>query len=187
VKKQTRNLIIAGGALVLAVVAYFSLSAYNAQQEEEQAVKDAESIIFVMDQATVDVTAFSYTVAGETLSFTRDGDSWVYDADPTLDIDEDVITNMLSTMHPLMATQKLAPDEAVDYGFNQPTTVIKCTTAAGTASLTVGMMNSITGDYYLHTGSLDEIYMVSYDFPDAFSQTVDALTVTTSATPTAAE
>ena len=49
------------------------------KQEEEHKVT-------VTQMETSDVTAFSYERNGTTLSFTKNGEDWVYDGDTTIDI-----------------------------------------------------------------------------------------------------
>lgn len=175
-EKQKKQFIVVLILLVVAVAAYLLLHVYNDKKEaKEEAEEDADTIT-ITDFDTDDVTAFSYQLNGETLSFTKDGDNWLYDGDTSLDLDEDSITSMLSAVSNLTTEEALEEyDSLSDYGLDTPSNTITVTTADGTITLLAGNQNEITNSYYMMTGDSDTVYLISTDLNSTFSSAVDDL------------
>lgn len=175
-EKQKKQFIVVLILLVVAVAAYLVLRVYNDKKEaKEEAEEDADTIT-ITDFDTDDVTAFSYQLNGETLSFTKDGDNWLYDGDTSLDLDEDSITSMLSAVSNLTTEEALEEyDSLSDYGLDTPSNTITVTTADGTITLLAGNQNEITNSYYMMTGDSDTVYLISTDLNSTFSSAVDDL------------
>lgn len=175
-EKQKKQFIVVLILLVVAVAAYLILHVYNDKKEaKEEAEEDADTIT-ITDFDTDDVTAFSYQLNGETLSFTKDGDNWLYDGDTSLDLDEDSITSMLSAVSNLTTEEALEEyDSLSDYGLDTPSNNITVTTADGTITLLAGNQNEITNSYYMMTGDSDTVYLISTDLNSTFSSAVDDL------------
>jgi hypothetical protein len=181
---SARKLTAAIAVLVVFVVGYFVLRSYNDQQAEIEAIQAEANTTYVTEAVSSDITAFSYLVEGETLSFTKDGDNWVYDADPSIDIDESAITTLLGGLDNLKAEQVVTAESGVDYGFETPTNTISYTTSSGTSTLTIGMENPVTSQYYVKTDASEQIYIIATDLATTFTQTVADLTkVEETATP----
>ena len=176
IEKQKKQFIVVLILLVVAVAAYLILHVYNDKKEaKEEAEEDADTIT-ITDFDTDDVTAFSYQLNGETLSFTKDGDNWLYDGDTSLDLDEDSITSMLSAVSNLTTEEALEEyDSLSDYGLDTPSNTITVTTADGTITLLAGNQNEITNSYYMMTGDSDTVYLISTDLNSTFSSAVDDL------------
>lgn len=175
-EKQKKQFIVVLILLVVAVAAYLILHVYNDKKEaKEDAEEDADTIT-ITDFDTDDVTAFSYQLNGETLSFTKDGDNWLYDGDTSLDLDEDSITSMLSAVSNLTTEEALEEyDSLSDYGLDTPSNTITVTTANGTITLLAGNQNEITNSYYMMTGDSDTVYLISTDLNSTFGSAVDDL------------
>ena len=175
-EKQKKQFIVVLILLVVAVAAYLLLHVYNDKKEaKEEAEEDADTIT-ITDFDADDVTAFSYQLNGETLSFTKDGDNWLYDGDASLDLDEDSITSMLSAISNLTTEEALEEyDSLSDYGLDTPSNTITVTTADGTITLLAGNQNEITNSYYMMTGDSDMVYLISTDLNSIFSSAVDDL------------
>ncbi len=175
-EKQKKQFIVVLILLVVAVAAYLILHVYNDKKEaKEEAEEDADTIT-ITDFDTDDVTAFSYQLNGETLSFTKDGDNWLYDGDTSLDLDEDSITSMLSAVSNLTTEEALEEyDSLSDYGLDTPSNTITVTTADGTITLLAGNQNEITNSYYMMTGDSDTVYLISTDLNSTFGSVVDDL------------
>ena len=175
-EKQKKQFIVVLILLVVAVAAYLILHVYNDKKEaKEEAEEDADTIT-ITDFDTDDVTAFSYQLNGETLSFTKDGDNWLYDGDTSLDLDEDSITSMLSAVSNLTTEEALEEyDSLSDYGLDTPSNTITVTTADGTITLLAGNQNEITNSYYMMTGDSDTVYLISTDLNSTFGSAVDDL------------
>lgn len=171
-EKQKKQFIVVLILLVVAVAAYLILHVYNDKKE----AKEEADTITITDFDTDDVTAFSYQLNGETLSFTKDGDNWLYDGDTSLDLDEDSITSMLSAVSNLTTEEALEEyDSLSDYGLDTPSNTITVTTADGTITLLAGNQNEITNSYYMMTSDSDTVYLISTDLNSTFSSAVDDL------------
>ncbi len=175
-EKQKKQFIVVLILLIVAVAAYLLLHVYNDKKEaKEEAEEDADTIT-ITDFDTDDVTAFSYQLNGETLSFTKDGDNWLYDGDTSLDLDEDSITSMLLAVSNLTTEEALEEyDSLSDYGLDTPSNTITVTTADGTITLLAGNQNEITNSYYMMTGDSDTVYLISTDLNSTFGSAVDDL------------
>ncbi len=175
-EKQKKQFIVVLILLIVAVAAYLLLHVYNDKKEaKEEAEEDADTIT-ITDFDTDDVTAFSYQLNGETLSFAKDGDNWLYDGDTSLDLDEDSITSMLLAVSNLTTEEALEEyDSLSDYGLDTPSNTITVTTADGTITLLAGNQNEITNSYYMMTGDSDTVYLISTDLNSTFGSAVDDL------------
>ena len=175
-QKQRRQFVITVVILLVLVLAYVGIHIYNQKQEEKKEKEEKENEITVTELDTDDVTAFSYQVSGETLSFTRDGDEWVYDQDTSLDLDEDVVNGMIEKAASLTADDSFDDyDSLADYGLDQPSNTITLTTKESTTTLYLGNQNAMTSQYYLMTGDGETVYAVDNTLSTTFSKTVDSL------------
>ena len=175
-QKQRRQFVITVVILLVLVLAYVGIHIYNQKQEEKKEKEEKENEITVTELDTDDVTAFSYQVSGETLSFTKDGDEWVYDQDTSLDLDEDVVNGMIEKAASLTADDSFDDyDSLADYGLDQPSNTITLTTKESTTTLYLGNQNAMTSQYYLMTGDGETVYAVDNTLSTTFSKTVDSL------------
>lgn len=175
-QKQRKQFVITVVILLVLVLAYIGIHIYNQKQEEKKEKEEKENEITVTELDTDDVTAFSYQVSGETLSFTKDGDEWVYDQDTSLDLDEDVVNGMIEKAASLTADDSFDDyDSLADYGLDQPSNTITLTTKESTTTLYLGNQNAMTSQYYLMTGDGETVYAVDNTLSTTFSKTVDSL------------
>ncbi len=175
-QKQRKQFVITVVILLVLVLAYIGIHLYNQKQEEKKEKEEKENEITVTELDTDDVTAFSYQVSGETLSFTKDGDEWVYDQDTSLDLDEDVVNGMIEKAASLTADDSFDDyDSLADYGLDQPSNTITLTTKESTTTLYLGNQNAMTSQYYLMTGDGETVYAVDNTLSTTFSKTVDSL------------
>ena len=105
------------------------------------------------------------TVEGEeTLTFVKQGDSWIYEADPTFPLDEKKITAMLDTLAYLSAAKTI--DEgasAQSYGLASPL----CRVEAGSMELRIGSDAAMDGGRYFSTGD-GKVYITADDILTPF-------------------
>lgn len=175
-EKQKKQFAVLLAVLVVMILVYLGIRFYNQKAEEKETAEEEAETVTVTDFDTDDVTAFSYQLNGETLSFTKDGDNWFYDGDVTLDLDESVVTTMLSAASNLTTTDVLDEyDSLADYGLDAPENTITITTSDGVITLMVGSSNEITGDYYMMTGDSDTVYLISSSLSSSFGKTVEEL------------
>lgn len=107
------------------------------------------------------------------------GDTWTYDGDTSLDMDEEAIDSMLSTLSSLTAIEEISDyTDLKEFGFDQPEDLISYTTSEGSVSLFVGNKNDTLNAYYIISadGGSTIIRPSPYRIPAAAS-TVMALSV----------
>lgn len=163
--------------VVLCVAAYFGLKAYNekaAEKEEQEA--DTEQIEAVSIDAD-SVKSFSYLLDGATVTFEKEDDTWYYKEDHSINIDQDAISTMLSAVAEVTATQKLEDvEDTSEYGFDSPTNVLTFEMEDGTRTITIGMQNEITSEYYIMDSNSDAVYIIETDLSSSFSKSVEDVT-----------
>ena len=171
-EKQKKQLLVLLVLLILLILAYIGISFYNTSKEEE-----AEESIQVTSLSVSDITKFSYVLDGETLSFTKNGSDWSYDADQSIDIDEDVLETLLEKAADITSTEEVTEyDNLADFGLEEPANVISLTTEEATTTIYVGSENEVTGDYYLMLADGDTIYVVDSTVATGFNKTIEDLT-----------
>lgn len=175
-KKQKIQFVVVLLLVIVFTGGYFGMKKYQSVQEEKEAAESEAEKIYITETDASDITALTYQLDGVTMSFTKEDETWTYDADPSIDIDESSIETMLYYLDHLTATEMVDTTEELSaYGFDEPTNVITYTAADQTTTLTVGMVNPITADYYLTSDQSDGLYLVSSSFATAFTAAVDDL------------
>ncbi len=175
-KKQFIALLI---VLILCVAAYGLVMLYNKRTQKNKEDSEEAAKIALTDYSTEDVTAFSYVLDGVTLSFTKDGDEWSYDADTSINISASAVESLLSSASSMTAAEKVEnPQDKADYGFDEPSNTITITTKAGTTTLYIGASNDMLSQYYAMKEGDDSIYLVDSATATIFNKTLDSLTET---------
>lgn len=183
-KKQKIQFIVILIVLAVLIAATFGMKWYNKNKEEEKTAeeKTAEeeaSTIYISKVDVDTITAFSYEVDHVTYTFTKDGDTWTYDGDTSLDMDEEAIDSMLATLSSLTAIEEISDyTDLKEFGFDQPEDLISYTTSEGSVSLFVGNKNDTLNAYYIISADGGSIYLTETSLADAFSKTIEELTVT---------
>ena len=177
-KKQKIQFIILLIVLAVLIAATFGMKWYNKNKEEEKTAEEEAATIYISNVDTDSITAFSYEVNQVTYSFTKNGDTWTYDGDTSIDIDEDAINTMLDTFSSLTATDEITYDDLSDFGLDNPTDLVTFTTEDGSTSIYVGNKNDMLGSYYVMTGEDSKVYLTETSLADKFSKTIEELTVT---------
>ena len=169
-KKQKIQFIVILIVLAVLIAATFGMKWYNKNKEEEKTAEEEASTIYISKVDVDTITAFSYEVDHVTYTFTKDGDTWTYDGDTSLDMDEEAIDSMLSTLSSLTAIEEISDyTDLKEFGFDQPEDLISYTTSEGSVSLFVGNKNDTLNAYYIISET---------SLADAFSKTIEELTVT---------
>ncbi len=176
-KKQKKQFIILIALLVICIGAFFATKLYNSRQEEKEAAKEEAATIHVTDIAVEDITAFSYVLDGETLAFSYDGETWTYDGDASVDIDENVVNTMLQTAASITTEECISEySKLEDYGLEEPSNTIELKTADKSITIYLGNKNAILGEYYLMTSESEDIYLAGSSLASYFSKTIEDLT-----------
>ena len=135
-KKQKIQFIVILIVLAVLIAATFGMKWYNKNKEEEKTAEEEASTIYISKVDVDTITAFSYEVDHVTYTFTKDGDTWTYDGDTSLDMDEEAIDSMLSTLSSLTAIEEISDyTDLKEFGFDQPEDLISYTTSEGSVSL----------------------------------------------------
>ncbi|NLK77878.1 MAG: DUF4340 domain-containing protein [Clostridiales bacterium] len=165
--------------VVLCVAAYFGLKTYNAKTAEKEQKEEESKKIEAVKIDKEKVNAFSYQLNGTTITFEKDGDTWYYQSDHSINIDQDKINTMLAAVADVTSEEKLENvEDTSEYGFDNPTNVLTFTMGDGTRTITIGMQNEITNQYYIMDNNSDTIYIVDSSMSTAFSKSVEDMTAT---------
>lgn len=179
-QKQKKQMILVLVLLVLFCGAYAGMRMYNEKQEKKETAQAEADKIYITKVEQEDITAFSYQNAEGTIQFVKEDDTWISENDETIKLDQSAVTSILGKLSTLEAEEAVETSEDFSvYGFDTPLNVITFTTAEGTTTLTIGMQNSITNQYYLRKNEENTLYLVSSSFPSGFSQTLADLEDTT--------
>lgn len=162
--KRGRKLLFLLLALILILGAtYAALRMDSGTEEEEKAVY---TTIFTVDTDEVTQIGWDYR---EPLSFTREGDSWVYDEDASFPLDETYVDTMLANIKQIQSSKTIENVENWDqYTLEVP--ICEITIAAGdtTHTIKIGEESSLGGERYLSIGD-GNAYLVDSSILDAFS------------------
>ncbi len=160
--------------------AYAGMRGYNGRQEEKENSETEASKIYVVREKAEEITAFSYQNGGDTLQFVKEGSTWVMKQDDSLTLNQTLVGDITDEIASLTADQTVEnAGELSEYGFDKPGNIITFTTAEGTKTLTIGMENPVTGQYYVKIDGEDTLYLVSGSFPSVFSKSLEELKETT--------
>lgn len=169
-KRKTTTLLLGITAIAALGIAYWQLCSYN-DKEEAAALADAggEEILNI---DTESLSTISFLVAGQEKTFCRREDSWILEQDETFPVDEAQILALAGQLAPMQAVRVLenAGDPA-EYGLDHPQNELILTNEDGTVTtLTIGDMNSSTGDVYVMlNGDASVVYTIDSELPDSFS------------------
>ena len=176
-KKQKRQFIILCAVLVAFCGAFFGLKAFNKHQEEKEAQEEEDQKISLDGMSAETITEFSYKKSGEEITFVKEDDTWYYQADKAVNIAQTSISTMLSNVKTITADQKIEkPEDISEYGFDEPQNVIRLKGTDQELTITVGMYNSMTSQYYLMLSGDDNVYLVGSTVHNAFNKSVEDVT-----------
>lgn len=184
-QKQKKQMVCLLVLLVIFIAAFCGTKGYQQKQQEKEEKQTEADKKYVTQTDVSDITAFSYQIQDETLTFVKEGDQWISQDDSTVALDQSAVENLVSSMAEIEAEEVIdEPDNLSEYGFDTPVNVLTYTTADGTVTLTVGMENTITSQYYLTKSDDDRLYLVADDLPSSFTKTLDELKDTSENTET---
>lgn len=175
--KQKKHFIGLCLFLVICAGAYFGLKAYNEKVEKQEQQKTESETVTAVQVDNEAVTSFSYQLQGNTLTFEKEDDTWYYQPDHSINIDQNGITSMLSAVAEITTQKKLEDvEDTAEYGFDEPLNVLQFETSEGSYTVTLGMKNEVTGQYYVMNSESDKVYLIDTDLSSTFSKTVEQLT-----------
>lgn len=187
-KKQKKQLIALCILLLICIVAWVGLTKWNKSQEQKKQEEEEASKVTVTDVNTEDVNAFSYQYNNETLSFVKEDDTWYYEADKSISLDQDTMETLIATTAQLTAEQEIKDYEDLsEYGLETPSNTITLTTGDGTTTLLIGNKNDMLSQYYVKTDQSDSIYLAGSAVYTTYQKGIANLTVTESTEESATE
>lgn len=182
-KKQKKQLIALCILLLICIVAWVGLTKWNKSQEQKKQEEEEASKVTVTDVNTEDVNAFSYQYNNETLSFVKEDDTWYYEADKSISLDQDAVETLVATTAQLTADQEIKDYEDLsEYGLETPSNTITLTTRDGTTTLLIGNKNDMLSQYYVKTDQSDSIYLAGSAVYTTYQKGIADLTAAESTT-----
>ncbi len=161
-RKKTKLCILLG-VLAAVCVAAFAVSRYEEKKEE---IKNSGDVI--LEVASDDVTALSWTNENGTYSFTKNDDTWTYDDDSAFPVDADKITNLISQFESLSAAFSIENvDDYSQYGLDDPVCTINMTAGDTTYEIKLGNFSSLDEERYVSIGD-GNAYLLADDPYDEF-------------------
>ncbi|MCD8110133.1 MAG: DUF4340 domain-containing protein [Clostridiales bacterium] len=149
-KKQYLTLMI---ILIIIVAALIAVILGKRVQTKKAEAEEEASIVYVNAFEISDVTAFSYQLDGETVSFELQDEQWVYTGDTTMEIDTEEVESFLTTMSEMEADSVIEDAENTEqYGLDEPSQTFTVEFSDGSAqTYEFGIENDMIGGYYLQT------------------------------------
>ena len=173
-KKQKKQLIALCILLLICIVAWVGLTKWNKSQEQKKQEEEEASKVMVTDITTEDVKAFSYQY---------NNDTWYYEADKSIALDQDAVGTLVTTAAQLTADQEIKDYEDLsEYGLETPSNTITLTTGDGTTTLLIGNKNDMLSQYYVKTDQSDSIYLAGSAVYTTYQKGIADLTAAESTT-----
>lgn len=161
--------------LLLAVLVVLTKknSTADADSSSSDSGADAEKVV---DFSKDDVTALSFQINGETVSFTKtagddDTDIWTYDQEDGFPLDESKITSVLSSLSSMTAERVIEDDEIdsmADFGLETPSQEVVVTAGDEKTTIHVGDKNSSSRYYIYLNDDTSKVYLVSTSLETMF-------------------
>ena len=166
--KRNRGLLALIAVLVVLLVVYFGLQAWNKSKEEEEA-----AVVHVTDTAAEDIVSIRLDVGNGEMVFEKEEDTWVYLSDPDFPLAQSYTETMADTVGNITADRELSDGDTMeDYGLDEPTYTIEYTDADG--NVTDVYFGNMTGEnYYVTVGDEGRVYTVASTALDSLSYTLD--------------
>ena len=158
-KKKTIILLV---MILLLVVANGVASAWNDKSEKKKEKEAEASKIYLTDAG--DITAYSYSDGNQNMSFTKADDTWEYDEDNEIPVNQDTVQSTADAIRQMEAVRELGnPDQLSDYGLDKPSYTIQFQDNDGvTTEILIG--NGAGENYYATVGDSGKVYTISSDF-----------------------
>ena len=163
--KRGTKLIALLGVLILLSGAVLLVRKLN--PETGSADESASDIVFQMEKD--DVTAITWQYLSQTCSFTREGDSWVYDKDARFPLNHDYIDTMLKTVASIESSKVITePEDLSVYGLTDPHCSVILTAGGKEYTLLFGDDTEVDDLQYFTCGD-GHVCLVDPDLEEAFN------------------
>lgn len=164
-KKKLVPLIVLCSALACVIALYAVLSAYNSQNDADDANGDkvAEPLVTVNE---TDITALTYKNEESDISLEKKDGKWIIADDEAYPVDSAKVSKMLSAVCALSYERALDGTDAESYGLDEPKLTVTFCVGESSYTFKLGATNSYNSLSYL--GFDDGVYMISDTLSSAF-------------------
>lgn len=170
--KQKKSMILLAALLLILIAVYEIMSVSSRKREEQEAKKEEEETIYLVQGE--EITGLKYTDGETTMSFQRDEDTWYYEEDQDIPLQQSSIETMAETVEGLTAVRELeGPDALEDYGLESPSYTVWYTQDEETTALYIG--NTSGENYYLTVGDEGKVYTITSSLISGLSFELDDL------------
>lgn len=168
-KKKNLSLVIMLVLLCALIAAYAAVSGMDSSDTSTDTGEQSSQITINTIDAK-NIVGVSYTVEGETRSFTLSGDKWTYAEDASFPVSTTAIGDILSALSGIRAEREIEADlKSAEYGLDDPRHTICVTlSAGGTLTYNIGDYNKHADCYYLTAEGHDRVYLVTAAFGELF-------------------
>lgn len=172
-KKQRRQMLLLLALLAVVTAGFFGLKQYNKVHSE---LPEEEDSIIIVDMNRDDIEKFSYDYEGETYHFVKEGDTWYYTDDKSLQLDQSSIKLKIMKACPMTAEQVIENvTDMTQYGLDEPSKTLQFETATESVILYVGDYNSVSKVYYMCKPSESTVYTVTSPNVTVFNYALEEL------------
>lgn len=160
--RKKKKTIILLATILLLIVANGAASAWNDKSEKKKEKEAEASKIYLTDAG--DITAYSYSDGNQNMSFTKADDTWEYDEDNEIPVNQDTVQSTADAIRQMEAVRELEnPDQLSNYGLDKPSYTIQFQDNDGvTTEILIG--NGAGENYYATVGDSGKVYTISSDF-----------------------
>ena len=162
-------------ALTALAAAALALLTCTARRQEAAGREEEAGAIPLSAFAAKELTALTYTRAGQTVSLLYDGGAWAVAGDPDYRLDATKCDAMAAALADLRAIRRLDGAAGEDYGLAEPSLTVTVTAAGRTDTFTFGDTNPVTGDIYLQKAGDDAVYTAAPARADCFGYSLEEL------------
>ena len=154
--KGRKGIWILAAFLIFLAGAYLILKGRNAKLEEERQKAQEEARIPVTEGLTLQ--KISYTDGEESMSYVKEEGGWMYEPEPEIALDQDVMETMADVFSNLTAERELKDgDELADYGLEEPAYTLNLTDEDGNETV-IYVGNSLDDGRYVTMGDKSRIF-----------------------------
>lgn len=169
--KRFKKLGILLGIFAVVCIATFALTHYEEKQEQ---IKTSDAVILEIPGDSVTGLSWSYQDEGS-LSFHKEGDTWLYDEDAAFPVSEEKVADILSHFESFGVRFIIEDvEDYSQYGLEDPACTFTITTDDTSHTIRLGSFSKMDEQRYLDIGD-GNVYLVSEDPMDYVSSTLSSM------------
>ncbi len=156
---------------ILAVVCIATVIVSNTEQKKEDIKTNGEVVLEIKPS---EVTSLSWTIASNTLSFTKD-ESWLYDDDNAYPLDNTKISDLLGIFKQFSSTYIIENvTDYAQYGLSNPICTINISTSDNSYTIKLGDVSKMDSQRYVDIGD-GNVYLATSDPYDSYNIELSSL------------